>query len=300
MAADLVLLDANPLEDIRNTRSIRGVSVGGRWLNRGQLDDLLEDVADHYRTSVTRPPAQLPQGAERIVDVVGSSTGLRFLFLVDPEILDGNVPGFLSPLTAADLSAFDASAEAFLTTNPQYTNWVLAGLDVSVADSVRIDGKGPNRRAEATWWIETRGDGSVPEPLPEEIETRVELAGWNASRSPGTRVSGHRFGSGTWAFGIESATLRVDAVCTPGGARAPVGASGPGTVLIWQGGAVPDRYTVRAPGVELVRDCDLRLSAVGLHRLAVALREARFVRGTVLGARLVESRGERRGVYRVD
>ena len=59
----LVLLDRNPLEDIRNTRSIRGVSVGGRWLNRGQLDDLLEDVADHYRASKPRPPPALPARA---------------------------------------------------------------------------------------------------------------------------------------------------------------------------------------------------------------------------------------------
>jgi imidazolonepropionase-like amidohydrolase len=29
--ADLVLLDANPLADIRNTRRIRGVVVRGQW-----------------------------------------------------------------------------------------------------------------------------------------------------------------------------------------------------------------------------------------------------------------------------
>ena len=299
-AADLVLLDRNPLEDIRNTRSIRGVSVGGRWLNRGQLDDLLEDVADHYRSSTTQPRAALPPGAERVVDVTGASTGLRVLFLMDPDLLDGYIPGFLDPMTAADLSTFDASAETFLTTRPQYRDWVLAGLDVSAADSVKLDGDRPRRRTEASWWIETRGDSPAPAPLPEGIETRVELAGWSASRSPGTRVSARRFGSGTWAFGIESTTLRVDAVCTPGGARAPVGEPGPGAVLIWQGGDVPDRYTVRAPGVELVRDCDLRLSADGLHPLAVALRSTPFVHGAVLGARLVESRGERRGVYRVE
>jgi hypothetical protein len=300
MAADLVLLDRNPLEDIRNTRSIRGVSVGGRWLNRGQLDDLLEDVADHYRSSTTRPRATLPPGAERVVDVTGASTGLRVLFLMDPDLLDGYVPGFLDPMTAADLSTFDASAETFLTARPQYRDWVLAGLDVSVADSVELDGDRPRRRTEATWWIETRGDSRAPEPLPEGIETRVELAGWSASRSPGTRVSARRFGSGTWAFGIESTTLRVDAVCAPGGARAPVGEPRPGAVLIWQGGIVPDRYTVRAPGVELVRDCNLRLSADGLHPLAVALRSTPYAHGAVLGARLVESRGERRGVYRVE
>jgi imidazolonepropionase-like amidohydrolase len=48
--ADLLLLDANPVADIRNTRRIRAVSVGGRWLNRGELDQLLGDVARSART----------------------------------------------------------------------------------------------------------------------------------------------------------------------------------------------------------------------------------------------------------
>lgn len=43
--ADLVLLDANPLEDISNTRRIHGVMVRGRWLSRAELDDLLDGLA---------------------------------------------------------------------------------------------------------------------------------------------------------------------------------------------------------------------------------------------------------------
>jgi len=39
--ADLVLLDANPLQDISNTRRIRAVIQGGRILNRLTLDQLL-------------------------------------------------------------------------------------------------------------------------------------------------------------------------------------------------------------------------------------------------------------------
>lgn len=42
--ADLVLLDANPLADIRNTRKIKAVVVGGRLLDRAALDKLLADV----------------------------------------------------------------------------------------------------------------------------------------------------------------------------------------------------------------------------------------------------------------
>jgi imidazolonepropionase-like amidohydrolase len=39
--ADLVLLNANPLEDIRNTQKIEAVVVNGRFLNRKELDQLL-------------------------------------------------------------------------------------------------------------------------------------------------------------------------------------------------------------------------------------------------------------------
>lgn len=42
--ADLVLLDANPLEDIRNTQKIAGVVVNGRYLSRSDLDKMLAGV----------------------------------------------------------------------------------------------------------------------------------------------------------------------------------------------------------------------------------------------------------------
>ena len=43
-AADLVLLDANPLEEITNVRSIRAVIVAGRLLDRDELDGVLAHV----------------------------------------------------------------------------------------------------------------------------------------------------------------------------------------------------------------------------------------------------------------
>jgi imidazolonepropionase-like amidohydrolase len=42
--ADLVLLDANPLDDIRNTQKITGVVAGGRYFSRASLDRILSDV----------------------------------------------------------------------------------------------------------------------------------------------------------------------------------------------------------------------------------------------------------------
>jgi imidazolonepropionase-like amidohydrolase len=42
--ADLVLLDANPLTDISNTRKINAVVVNGRYLSRESLDKMLSDI----------------------------------------------------------------------------------------------------------------------------------------------------------------------------------------------------------------------------------------------------------------
>lgn len=44
-AADLLLLDANPLDDIGNSRRIHGVMLHGRWLSRAELDALLGELA---------------------------------------------------------------------------------------------------------------------------------------------------------------------------------------------------------------------------------------------------------------
>jgi imidazolonepropionase-like amidohydrolase len=42
--ADLVLLDANPLDDIRNTQKISAVVLGGRYFSRADLDGILKNV----------------------------------------------------------------------------------------------------------------------------------------------------------------------------------------------------------------------------------------------------------------
>ncbi|MGZ4900497.1 MAG: amidohydrolase family protein, partial [Candidatus Angelobacter sp.] len=42
--ADLVLLDANPLQDIHNTRKIFAVVLGGKYYSRDALDKMLEQV----------------------------------------------------------------------------------------------------------------------------------------------------------------------------------------------------------------------------------------------------------------
>ncbi len=44
LAADLVLLDENPLDDIGNSRRVHGTMVRGRWLSRQDLDGFLNDA----------------------------------------------------------------------------------------------------------------------------------------------------------------------------------------------------------------------------------------------------------------
>jgi imidazolonepropionase-like amidohydrolase len=53
--ADLVLLAANPLEDIGATRSIEGVVAGGRWLPRKELDGMLARAAERLSKAPLRP-----------------------------------------------------------------------------------------------------------------------------------------------------------------------------------------------------------------------------------------------------
>ena len=48
--AAFVLLDADPLADIRNTRRIAGVYLQRRWLSRKDLDKLLQTVEQSART----------------------------------------------------------------------------------------------------------------------------------------------------------------------------------------------------------------------------------------------------------
>ncbi|MFL1897435.1 amidohydrolase family protein [Aquimarina sp. 2-A2] len=45
--ADLILLDKNPLEDIKNTRTVNGVFVSGTWVDKKRLDTMLSGLAQY-------------------------------------------------------------------------------------------------------------------------------------------------------------------------------------------------------------------------------------------------------------
>lgn len=61
--ADLVLLDANPLENIANTRRIHGVMLAGRYFDRAALDRMLKGV-ETAASEPEAPPAPPSQGAK--------------------------------------------------------------------------------------------------------------------------------------------------------------------------------------------------------------------------------------------
>ncbi len=44
--ADLILLEANPLEDVGNTALLDGVMVGGRWVPKVEIDEILEGLEE--------------------------------------------------------------------------------------------------------------------------------------------------------------------------------------------------------------------------------------------------------------
>ena len=45
LRADLILLQANPLEDLSALKRVRGVLVNGTWLSRKMIDEKLEEIA---------------------------------------------------------------------------------------------------------------------------------------------------------------------------------------------------------------------------------------------------------------
>jgi imidazolonepropionase-like amidohydrolase len=51
-AANLLILDANPLEDISNTKKIFGVMTQNKWLSKQMIDSRLKEIKDTYARQV--------------------------------------------------------------------------------------------------------------------------------------------------------------------------------------------------------------------------------------------------------
>jgi imidazolonepropionase-like amidohydrolase len=90
--ADLVLLSADPLADIENTRQIEGVMVGGRWLDRAALAHLVAEIPGMYARELVTVTAQLgsdPRGASRYLDEHDPMSGLGAAVLTEVVAKEG-------------------------------------------------------------------------------------------------------------------------------------------------------------------------------------------------------------------
>jgi imidazolonepropionase-like amidohydrolase len=124
--ADLVLLAANPLDDIANTARVAGVAMGGRWHERAELDAMIDAGRRAIGGEAPAPAAldSLLQAADRraILDVVNGMTTamrrrdtatLRALFVPGAKLLGmrqrrGADAPHVQALTADDFAAFVA------------------------------------------------------------------------------------------------------------------------------------------------------------------------------------------------
>lgn len=298
LAADLVLLDADPLEEIGNTARIAGVVRGGRWLPRDTLDGWKDQVAAAYRIEANPRLAPLPAGAVEVVESGERRAEFRYIFLADPSRIADDLPSFIDLVTAREEASVDPTLNSFLTANPQFGDWVVSGLEIGSYENLRTNGGSGRRTSTARWWLEARDPGVLADAASEATRTQVELGHWSA-RGPGAaRVWVRGYDSGTWAFHLESLQLTVDVVCRPGGARWHESLAQ--DVVIWPGERIPDRYARQVGAGEIGRDCRTSLSAAGLAPLAASLREAPFLAGSKLGARLIEGGRWRRGTYAID
>jgi hypothetical protein len=56
MAADLILLRGNPLDDVANVNDVAGVMIQGRWLGADEIAAGLEDIAEANRSNAPEAP----------------------------------------------------------------------------------------------------------------------------------------------------------------------------------------------------------------------------------------------------
>ena len=71
--ADLVLLDANPLDNVGHTRQIAGVVVRGNWLSREDLDGALEEQIAGYRAERAAMSSVDPSDPEAMLETLAAA-----------------------------------------------------------------------------------------------------------------------------------------------------------------------------------------------------------------------------------
>jgi hypothetical protein len=118
--ADLVLVAANPLEDVRNLREPLGVLVRGRWFDRQQLDVMIQAPVPGYRRIVA-----LEAAFEKNLRSGGASEAVRS-FRANAGKGEKLPASFVNALGYEEISAsrFDDAVVVFLFNAQQYPeNW---------------------------------------------------------------------------------------------------------------------------------------------------------------------------------
>lgn len=101
--ADLVLLDANPLDDIANTEQIAGVIVRGQWLTASDLQRILDDIVASYEVIELVPFADDQQGISGLAPAGWNELEPGVYARGNPEV----DPTLLLQLAAPGMSAED-------------------------------------------------------------------------------------------------------------------------------------------------------------------------------------------------
>ncbi len=82
--ADLLLIDENPLDDVRNVQRIAGVMVRGRWLDRAQIDDRRAGLARQY--AMLNEIGEVLSAAAEEGSLAASAAELMSLYSQDDEL----------------------------------------------------------------------------------------------------------------------------------------------------------------------------------------------------------------------
>lgn len=135
--ADLVLLAANPLTDIRNTRRISGVFRGGRWLPQTEIAKALDSLANSYRPVQTELTAFMQalesRGAPAAMEVYRQSPQRAQIAKAVENVINSYGYRVLGENRAKDaIAIFQLNTEAFPT---EYNTWD------SLAEAYLADGQ---------------------------------------------------------------------------------------------------------------------------------------------------------------
>jgi dipeptidyl aminopeptidase/acylaminoacyl peptidase/imidazolonepropionase-like amidohydrolase len=127
--ADLVLLDANPLNDIHNTQRIAAVVLGGKYLPRAALQTMLDEVEAGVRKLMPqgRQPEWTPEAmfkVKQVGSVQPSPDGKRIAYTVREAIMEGETSEYRTQIHVANTdgtAAYPMTQGEKSSTDPQWS-----------------------------------------------------------------------------------------------------------------------------------------------------------------------------------